>query len=43
MQGMKDSGNPLKQTCLWTEIGVGSDKRGHVVAPLAEILVLPDP
>lgn len=43
MQVMKDSGYSPKQTCLWTEIGVGSDKRRHVVAPLTEVLVLSDP
>jgi hypothetical protein len=32
-----------EQTCLWTEIGIGSDQRRHVVAPLAKILIVPDP
>jgi hypothetical protein len=43
MQDLKDSGYPPEQTCLWTEVGVGSDKRRHIVAPLAKVLVLSDP
>jgi hypothetical protein len=42
MQDLEDSEYPPQQTCLWTEVGVGSDKRRHVVAPLTEVLVLSD-
>ena len=43
VQDVEKNGYPPKQTRLWAKVGVGTDQRGHVVAPLAEVLILPDP
>lgn len=36
-------GDLPKQTCLGTEVRIGSDQSRHVAAPVSEILILLDP